>query len=91
MGFVKVLQTVFKTAAKTKKTPAWQYNELDHQQMLYSSDYLKQLVLNARDKESLYKVIAYIHRHHTGDIGSYKDVVGLAWRMVKKIAKESLL
>jgi hypothetical protein len=87
MGFTTVLSTVFKTVAETKKLPLWKYRELDQQPMLYSSNYLKELVVNARDQASLARVAKYIKRHEAEGIESYQVVL----KIITKVAKELTL
>lgn len=87
MGFSTALYTIFKTVAETKKLPLWRYRELDHQPMLYSSKYLKELVANARDRQSLVKVAQYIKRHEAEGIESYQVVL----KLITKAAKELML
>lgn len=87
MGFTSALYTVFKTVAETRKLPFWRYRELDQQPMLYSSNYLKELVNGARDKASLARVAKYIKRHEAEGIESYQVVL----KLITKVAKELTL
>lgn len=87
MGFSTALYTVFKTVAETRKIPFWKYRELDQQPMLYSSNYLKELVNGAKDRQSLVKVAQYIKRHEAENIQSYQVVL----KLITKVAKELTL
>ncbi|QPA33386.1 hypothetical protein [Thermaerobacillus caldiproteolyticus] len=78
MGFVSILQTVFKTIAETKKIPRWQYTELNTQKLLYSPDYLRELLKQAKeldDKEAMRIIYRYIKRHGAENIGRYGKIV----------------
>jgi hypothetical protein len=78
MGFVNVLRTVFQTIAETKKIPRWQYTELNTQKLLYSPDYLRELLNQAKelgDKEAMRIIYRYIKRQGAENIGRYGKIV----------------
>jgi hypothetical protein len=99
-GFIGVLRTIFQAAAETKKIPNWQYQELYTQKFLYSSNYLKELLKQAKetnDTGQMQAIYDYIKRHNAEDIGNYKQLIKEidAWKTIgdklKSADKEQLI
>jgi hypothetical protein len=99
-GFIGALRTIFKTVAETKKIPNWQYQDLYTQKLLYSSNYLKELLKQAKETnntEQMQAIYDYIKRHNAEDIGNYKHLIKEidAWKAIgdklKSADKEELI
>jgi hypothetical protein len=99
-GFIGVLRTIFQTVAETKKIPNWQYQDLYTQKLLYSSNYLKELLKQAKEtnnSEQMQAIYDYIKRHNAEDIGNYKQLIKEidAWKAIgdklKAADKEQLI
>lgn len=83
---VNLLRTIFKTASKELNGGYHQtkrlVNELNYQDMLYSSDYLMKLIMRAKelkDKDSLFTIFKYLKKHEEviKDVGSYRKLFSI--------------
>lgn len=52
----------------------WKFDELDHTEMLFSSQYLNELYEDARTKSEHEAILGHLYKHDVTDIDTYKQI-----------------